>query len=493
MSVETLAADVVVVGAGLAGITAAHFAAKSGKSVLVLKKPGASASFYRMSATRGYQLPLDDHEEEEFYNDILTAGEGLTVLALVEALVRNSKEGFSLLTKAGVKFESKGGELMRVPGCFSEFSRAAVIGDVEQCAEACKTLIPDIKQVEAEAVKLVVIKNKVVGLVAVARNGTVFGVSAGAVVLASGGGGGVFEATLVPKSHIGTAAVMCDELGAKPQGLEFFQIMLAYEKVGALDFFVKDFFPKITAIRSRSGRNVLGKITNAPAALKKRSTHFPFTTSDGSHVVDGEIALLAERGGAVVVVDDVEYNVKYAAHSFNGGILTDAGCRVPKVEGLFVCGEAATGMHGANRVGGAMVPACVVFGKIAGEGAAEFRCESNPQVEKDAQPYCATSESGIVDGEIENFRKMLREVMQSKMLVLRSRTELEQTLRICSVVEGVFLLPDELAKGVKGRQPKSPDVRYKFLETRTMAKFARLVVESALARKESLGPHYVTQ
>lgn len=493
MDIETLAADVVVVGAGLAGITAAHFAARSGKSVLILKKQGAASSFYGISPTRGYQLPLDSREEEEFYNDVLQAGEGLTVPSLAETLVRKSKDGFAFLAKAGVKFESKGGELLRVPGCFSNFARAAVISSVEQCAEACRTLIADVKQLEAQVVKLVVNRNKVVGLVAITRNGKVLAISAGSVVLASGGGGGVFETSLVPKSHVGTASVLCSELGVKPQGLEFFQIMLAYEKAGALDFFVKDFFPKISAIRSRSGKDVLGGIKDVRAVLEKRATHFPFTTSDGSHFVDREIALLAERGGAVVVVDGVEYNVRYAAHSFNGGIPIDVDCRVANVEGLLVCGEAATGMHGANRVGGAMIPACVVFGKIAGESAASFKCESSPLVRNAAEPYCATSEDGIVAGEIENFRKMLREVMQSKMLVLRNLAELEAARRICQVVEGVFLLPDELAKGVKGRQPKSPEVRYKFFETRIMAKYAKLVVESALARRESLGPHYITQ
>jgi L-aspartate oxidase len=59
------------------------------------------------------------------------------------------------------------------------------------------------------------------------------------------------------------------------------------------------------------------------------------------------------------------------AHAGNGGALIDehGGTGVP---GLFACGECATGMHGANRIGGAMASATQVFGKRAGEAAAEF-------------------------------------------------------------------------------------------------------------------------
>ena len=70
-----------------------------------------------------------------------------------------------------------------------------------------------------------------------------------------------------------------------------------------------------------------------------------------------------------------------AAHSSLGGVVIDAKCRVTaaqgatrdaSVTGLFACGEVTAGVHGLNRLGGNGGTAAMVFGRIAGESAAEY-------------------------------------------------------------------------------------------------------------------------
>ena len=63
--------------------------------------------------------------------------------------------------------------------------------------------------------------------------------------------------------------------------------------------------------------------------------------------------------------------IKPACHFFMGGVRINERCET-EVKGLYVCGECAGGLHGANRVGGNALPAALVFGEIAGRSAAEY-------------------------------------------------------------------------------------------------------------------------
>src|SRR5437764_2765964 len=68
-------------------------------------------------------------------------------------------------------------------------------------------------------------------------------------------------------------------------------------------------------------------------------------------------------------------------HYFMGGIRVDADTQQTTVPGLFACGECAAGLHGANRLGGNSLSDLIVFGKLAGEGAAGYiaKLSATPQ------------------------------------------------------------------------------------------------------------------
>jgi len=73
-------------------------------------------------------------------------------------------------------------------------------------------------------------------------------------------------------------------------------------------------------------------------------------------------------------------------HYFMGGIRVDADTQMTSVTGLFACGECAGGVHGANRLGGNSLSDLLVFGKLAGEGAFEYvQSENNPPASDDEQ------------------------------------------------------------------------------------------------------------
>jgi L-aspartate oxidase len=93
--------------------------------------------------------------------------------------------------------------------------------------------------------------------------------------------------------------------------------------------------------------------------------------------------LLAQRGpdGTVRLTTALgqEFRLECCAHAGNGGAVVDRHGQT-SVAGLFACGECATGMHGANRLGGGMVLASQVFGARAGAGAARWAAENCPEI-----------------------------------------------------------------------------------------------------------------
>ncbi len=74
--------------------------------------------------------------------------------------------------------------------------------------------------------------------------------------------------------------------------------------------------------------------------------------------------------------ENVRFKIGLMAHASNGGVVIDQNAWTG-ISGLFACGECAGGMHGANRIGGAMVLATQVFGKRAGISAATYARKNN--------------------------------------------------------------------------------------------------------------------
>ena len=94
----------------------------------------------------------------------------------------------------------------------------------------------------------------------------------------------------------------------------------------------------------------------------------------------GEEAILAklpsmhhqfkELAGVDIAKEPME--VGPTAHYVMGGVVVDAETQETTVSGLYACGEVASGLHGANRLGGNSLLDCVVFGRVAGKAAAKY-------------------------------------------------------------------------------------------------------------------------
>ena len=184
--------------------------------------------------------------------------------------------------------------------------------------------------------------------------------------------------------------------------------------------------------------------------------------------------------------DPVE--VQPTTHFMMGGVVTDPSCRTA-IEGLFVAGEDAGGVHGANRLGGNGVAESTVFGGIAGDVMASFVAERRtPRVSAGGLDEIANAlnaprgRAGSLD--LYALQRQLREVMWDRAGLVRDAGGLAEA------GQAVERIAQELTRvGVPGH-PAFNVAWQDWLNLTNQADVARLIVASALERRESRGAHY---
>lgn len=175
------------------------------------------------------------------------------------------------------------------------------------------------------------------------------------------------------------------------------------------------------------------------------------------------------------------------AHHFMGGIKIDGNCE-SSVENLFAAGEATSGVHGANRLGGNALADTQVFGNIAGINSSKRAMNTQLEEfdEKEVKMEINRIKDLFSEGTFnpEDIKTQLREIMWNYVAIVRDEKGLKQAEL-------------ELEK----LEEKTNDMKvYSFkefnnglitaIEVINMIKLAKLIVKSALLRKESRGAHY---
>jgi len=176
-------------------------------------------------------------------------------------------------------------------------------------------------------------------------------------------------------------------------------------------------------------------------------------------------------------------------HYFMGGIRVDADSQQTKVPGLFACGEAAAGLHGANRLGGNSLSDLIVFGKLAGDGAKAYIDDlaSDPQLHEAQVLAAFRKATDILNRESgENpylIHEDLQENMQANVGIIREESALQ------AGIEQIALLK-ERAKNVKahGSSQYNPGW-HQALSTHSLLTVSEAVARAALMREESRGAH----
>jgi L-aspartate oxidase len=358
-----LRCDVLVLGAGLAGMRAAWAAKQTAPRLRVLlvspRRAASGSSFANRNNALGMQAPAPDQAEAFAAEAERLAPPGKIVPGLALAMAQDAPDRLADLLSLPLAFRrDEHGGLARFSGCFSPAPRAVIF---DELAHAHAAFLQRARALGIgllhghEAVDLPAHANsgRVLGAVLRPLRGgpTVF-VSARAVVAALGGPGPLFARRMCGPGGSGLALGLLRRAGAElinARWLQFFWL------------------------RTRDGSFVNPGDLSWPSAweqlAKARRGHCPVGWNLPDTALD--LALLSQggaRGGGVRLPDGG--TMALYAHAGNGGARIDAHGRT-SVPGLYACGECAGGMHGANRMGGGMVLAALAFGARAGAAAAE--------------------------------------------------------------------------------------------------------------------------
>ena len=181
------------------------------------------------------------------------------------------------------------------------------------------------------------------------------------------------------------------------------------------------------------------------------------------------------------------FEIAPAPHTSLGGVVINSDCSVKGLKGLYACGEAVGGIHGANRVGGNAGLEILVFGNIAGESACSYLAENaqNEYVPCMEQADAIVNREGIppVPGRADAIRAELGTILSEDLNVLRNGAAIEKA------IEKLNALLSEV-RGLTTAIPFWGIVKLLRLENDLIAALA--LAHSALLRNESCGCHVRT-
>jgi len=176
-------------------------------------------------------------------------------------------------------------------------------------------------------------------------------------------------------------------------------------------------------------------------------------------------------------------------HYVMGGVRVDPDTQAASIPGLYAAGEAAGGMHGANRLGGNSLSDLLVFGRRAGQYAAERALGLPDMPELDEAQVSANAAAALAPFERDQgenpyaLHQELQETMQELVGIIRTEGELK------SALEKLALLRDRAAKvRVEGNRQYNPGWHLS-LDLDSMLAVSECVATAALERKESRGGH----
>ena len=484
--------DMVVVGSGAAGLTAALTAADRDRRVLLLTKGslgGGSTPLAQggMAAVTGLDDSFDLHAR-----DTMAAGAGLCDPLAVWELVSSAPAVISWLASLGAELgygHLEGGHSRRR---IAHAGGDAVGAEVHRVLSVALSGSPVTVLEHAVALDLVP-GGLLVGLVQPGGDLSVGLVRAGAVVLATGGFGQAYATTTNPRGVTGDGLALAARAGAALRDVEFVQfhptVLWSADAQGQCPLITEALRGAGARVVDAAGRPVLGGHDLAPRDVVAAAMHAVMESTGVDHlyldarsvgrsVLESSFPTVTSacRARGVDPVTDL-IPVAPGAHYACGGIATDMAGRT-SVPGLYAVGEVArTGVHGANRLASNSLTEAMVMARRLGSLLGATGGSSEPlaptvSLERTVGANGSLGRPGPVDP---GARGGMAAAMSRYAGVTRTRDGLATLLRFLD------------------RVPDSDLLDLATVEATSLHMVSLLVASAALARSDSLGCHRWTE
>lgn len=523
---ETIKTDILVVGGGGAAARAAYEGKMAGADVVLAVKGsfgsigvrGAGSTSGGVSDRGGIDYPgapgiqgfnrKNDLTPEKDYENIIQLGLGMTDRKLAAVMAERSAEIIRPLAEEWTTeifprqwgMKSHGIPIM-----------AALLPRVRGSG---------VRVMEHTMVwELLVEDGRIAGALAVdEKTGTVTAIEARAVILATGGEGGMYQYSLTNPCTTGDGYAMAHRAGARLMNLEFKQVFPGTVHP-TINHFSAWFFVPHVKITNASGEEYIHKYLpegiTVEEVYRQRAMHGPFSARDSAsryfdvatmketkagranghgalyvdltdpRVVDPLDPLRKEYfyyRGVRYLEQPVEFNICF--HCSNGGVRIDENGQ-STLPGLYAAGEAMSGPHGANRLAGHMLGGSQVFGTLAARHAAGERSKAGAGALKEKTIAAALDKlDRFGSGAGERPAQAIAEVKRlawENLLVDTNEEKLVETERLLAAMQ-----KDRLP----GLAVKSTQDLVDALELDSMLLTGRILAQAIRMRKESRGDHY---
>jgi succinate dehydrogenase flavoprotein subunit len=520
---QRAAATVLVIGAGAAGLRAAIELAERGLQVLCVSKRRRDDA-HTVLAAGGINAALATMDPEDSWEqhaaDTLREGYWLADPRIVERLCHEAPAAIEELVRYGVHFarEDDGRLTQRFFGAH-RWRRTCFAGDytgreIQRALVSRATEVGVAMSDDLYVTRLLVYDGRVFGVYGFdIEDGSRRVIVADAVILAAGGHTRIWRRSSSRRDeNTGDAMRLAVEAGCRLRDMEFVQfhptgMVFPEESAGTLVTeavrgeggilrnaagarFMERYDPERLELSARD-RVALAIYTEI---AEGRGTEHGGVCLDISHLDRDTVLRRLPRmyrqfiDLAMLDITSTPMEVAPTAHYSMGGIRIDAETYATDVEGLYAIGECATGVHGANRLGGNSLAECVVLGRIVGAEAARWSATLDAQVRDRAAVARAREEiDEVLAGRGEEFARPLqravRDLMSEYCGVVRSESGLRDGLarleEVATRARDLEVRPD-----IAGYD----DLAHAFdLQGSLLA--ARATLECARERRETRGAH----